>query len=291
MKKDNYKLPKNIFDKNMQYKLYRNIYEIIHPTISKKNISDYKIIINDNLCPLRIFYPNRISSIESIIIFIHGEPTITECNSSYAKICNNLAKECNKLVIALDYTENSDYKFPETLNNCYDTIKYLYKELENQGIKNEKIILMGDSIGGNLSVSISLLAKEKKEFQIKKQILIYPILYNNFKSLENNPSNILIKNKIDQFFNHYISKKSDTKNKLVFPFLNNDYSEMPDTLMIVGKTDFTNKENIEFYQKIKNKNKNTELLEPSFALHGFLNEDDKEIMTEFYSNLNSFLTF
>ena len=52
------------------YKLYRTIYEILHPTISKKNISNYKIIIQENLIPLRIFYPKKISKIDKIIIYL-----------------------------------------------------------------------------------------------------------------------------------------------------------------------------------------------------------------------------
>ena len=45
----------NAFEKEERYKLYRTVREILHPTISKKNISEYKIIVDDNLLPLRIF--------------------------------------------------------------------------------------------------------------------------------------------------------------------------------------------------------------------------------------------
>ena len=55
------------------YKLYRTVYEIIHPTISKRNISNYKIIIEENLVPLRIFYPKKISKLEKAIIYIPGK--------------------------------------------------------------------------------------------------------------------------------------------------------------------------------------------------------------------------
>lgn len=46
-------------DREDTYKLYRTVYEIIHPTISKKNISNYKIMIQEDLVPLRIFYPKK----------------------------------------------------------------------------------------------------------------------------------------------------------------------------------------------------------------------------------------
>ena len=35
------------FDNLIEYKLYRNVRDLIHPSISKRNISDYRIILND----------------------------------------------------------------------------------------------------------------------------------------------------------------------------------------------------------------------------------------------------
>ena len=48
------------FDLDNKYKLYRNLYEVIHPTISKRNISEYKIILKDDLVPIRVFYPKKL---------------------------------------------------------------------------------------------------------------------------------------------------------------------------------------------------------------------------------------
>ena len=46
-----------------KYKLYRTIKEILHPTISKRNISNYKIVIDEDLLLLRVFYPKKVSEI------------------------------------------------------------------------------------------------------------------------------------------------------------------------------------------------------------------------------------
>ena len=42
-----------------KYKLYRTLYDIIHPSISRKNITNYNIIINEKLLPLQIYYPKK----------------------------------------------------------------------------------------------------------------------------------------------------------------------------------------------------------------------------------------
>ena len=48
------------FDGNLHYRLYSNIGKIIHPTISKNNISSYKVVLSEDVLPVRIFYPERV---------------------------------------------------------------------------------------------------------------------------------------------------------------------------------------------------------------------------------------
>ena len=57
----------NSFDQTLKYKLYRTVYEIIHPTISKKNISSYRIVFNDDVLPVRVFYPKKVSNIRGLL--------------------------------------------------------------------------------------------------------------------------------------------------------------------------------------------------------------------------------
>jgi len=39
---------------------------------------------------------------------------------------------------------------------------------------------MGDSAGGNLAAAVALMARDKGDFQVYRQILIYPALYNTY---------------------------------------------------------------------------------------------------------------
>ena len=163
----------NAFDNEIKYKLFRTVREILHPTISKKNISNYKIIIDESILPVRIFYPKKIKEINKIIIYIHINPNVTDSTSKYSNINKKISLKTNHLVIAIDYIEKK-HKFEETYQNIYNTIKYIYDRLEENEIKSEDIILMGDSTGGNIITGINYLNKE--EIQIKKEILFYPTI-------------------------------------------------------------------------------------------------------------------
>ena len=130
----------NEFDKEIKYKLFRTVNEILHPTISKKNISDYKIIVEDDILPVRVFYPKQVTNIDKVIIYVHGDGDVTDCLGEYSNICKNFAVKTNCLIIAVEYDDiKSGYN--DIVNEVNKCIKYLYDKLLVNSILEENIIL------------------------------------------------------------------------------------------------------------------------------------------------------
>lgn len=278
----------NAFDKETKYKLFRSIREIINPAISKKNVSDYKIIFDEECLPLRVFYPKKIIDISKIIIFIHGNDTVTECTSKYAEICKKLALKTNHSVFAIDYKDlKGNYK--EMYQGIYDTIKYLYKELERNGIDINNITLAGDSTGCNIVTGINYL--NKKEIPIKQEILFYPVLSleystKSYESMNRNEDyNIGLVERLDKYY-HTIVNDEDINDKLLRPLQVEDNNN-PSTLILTGNVDSLKDEAREYYEKIGDKdNKYVEL---PFCSHGFLRRIDKDLEKDLFGVLNDFL--
>lgn len=62
------------------------------------------------------------------------------------------------------------------LEGIYDSIKYFLQYDKEYRFDSKKVIVYGSSAGGNLAVSVCILAKERNEIQIGLQILNYPYL-------------------------------------------------------------------------------------------------------------------
>ena len=93
-----------------KYRLYRSLYDILNPTISRKNISNYNIVINKDILPIEVYYPKKNIKISNIIIYI---PSSNDTNNLYS----DLAINTNNLVIVLNYDDNKD--------NCYNRVVIL----------------------------------------------------------------------------------------------------------------------------------------------------------------------
>jgi len=285
------KLIGNSFDKDTKYKLYRNVIEIVHPTISKNNISSYRVVFKDNLFPVRVFYPKKISQLDSIIIYIHGDGFITNCFNNYSKICTELAQETKNIVIAIDYEENNQL-YPKLLQKLNETVNYLYQELEEQNFTSDKIVLMGDSIGATLCLGISNLNKNK----IDRQILFYPAVSGEYFGRTQYESIIRSKDydnltipRLSMYLERMLKNKKDLNNGNIVPLKNKEFTSYPKTLIIIGNTDPLLDENKELYEKLQKADNKGEFLELEFAGHGFLGSMDFETKNIVIEKINDFL--
>ena len=282
------------FDQIEKYRLYRNLKDIVHPTISKKNISNYKIIIKEELIPLQIFYPNKVSNLTSIIIFVHGDSTITQCQRQYATICKELAISLNKTIIALDYKNIEPGKLIKFYQDCYQTINYLYQELIKLNIKEKDITLIGDSTGASALIATNFIAQKKQTPKIEKEILLYPVI--GIKSLKSNKHQIITENnKIDEltinrlknYFNnglkgkkgHFALRSLQMKEEKIFP----------NTLIITGSTDPLKEEIKKYFNQQKKQKQNIKYIEIPFANHGFLKSKDQELKKELLEEIRNFI--
>ena len=280
----------NEFDKEMKVKLYRNIQEILHPTISKKNISDYKIIIDEDILPVYVFYPKKVTDLEKVILYVHGNGNVTGCLSKYSDICRNFALKTNHLVIAIDYPFfKKNYK--QMVEEVYRSIQYLFLGLERNGILKEDICLMGDSTGCHIITGIQYIGHG--EVPIQKEILFYPTLSleyfgnSSYDSIEKNKHfNFGLLESLQEYYS-FLTYKKDRKDPFVNVFERNDFQAVENVLILTGNADCVLDEDRAYYELLPSVHK--KCVELPFASHGFLKNMDKELSDEVYLEVNQFL--
>ena len=275
----------NEFDNEIKYRLFRSVKEILHPAISKRNISNYIIVLDEEVLPIRVFYPKKVTEMHKVIIYVHGNATITDCTSEYSSICKNMSVKTNHLVIAIEYQEHAK-QYQKMVKEIEKTIEYLYQRLTLDGIEKEDITLVGDSTGATIITGL-----EDEKIPIAKEVLFYPITSLDFKkerfpSIEENRNfNLNLMKNIEEYYN-YLLQEDDYQNLMLNP-LNKSLSNKPKTLVMVGKVDCLKDEDKEYFDKLKGEGH--KYVELPFSTHGFLKNMDKELAEEVYGELNLFL--
>ena len=275
-------MKQNEFELDEKYKLYRSVKELLHPTISKRNISNYKIIISEDLLLLRVFYPKKVSNIQHVILYIPGEGEVTDCEGLYSDISANLSKELDQMVISIDY-ENAADTLEELYPKIYKTLAFIYQALRKQDIPVENISLMGDSTGANIVLNL-IKKMNEEDITVGNLLLFYPVLSGEYQGETKYPS-ILENTSVNYNLIEKLRKYYKDCPKDIFPLTKNEKVEYPNTLLLSGNVDPLVDEAKAFAEQ----NKNIDLHIIDFAYHGFLNTKDKEIIREYLRLLKEFM--
>ncbi len=285
-------------DLKHRYESERRLVELSHPYVLKKFCKTYDHFIASGYykVPVRFFLP-FIEGDYPLLIYIHGGGFVTGNVQSYSTLCTRIANKTKHIVVSIDYRLAPEHKFPTGLEDCYSVVKHLVSQELFFGNDQNKIILMGDSAGANLASAISLLARERGEFNVDKQILLYPALYNDYSEnspfpsvLENGQDYLLTKERMSNYLELYARDKEDLNNKYLAPLLAEDLSNQPDTLVISAEYDLLRDEAKEYANRLKEAGNKSLYYEIEDVVHGFfMLSSILEPIKKCYEIINEFL--
>ncbi|GMT32007.1 hypothetical protein PFISCL1PPCAC_23304 [Pristionchus fissidentatus] len=130
---------------------------------------------------VRVYHPRNNATTESdgAIIFIHGGGFVLGNTEMYESVTRTMAKMMDtRLFVSIDYRLAPETIFPGGLEDCEKVLEYVIDNGPSMyGVDPRKIVVMGDSAGGNLVAAITQRRRESKALpKILGQVLLYPLL-------------------------------------------------------------------------------------------------------------------
>ncbi|EGG21302.1 Esterase [Cavenderia fasciculata] len=91
-------------------------------------------------------------------------------------LCRLLSNQSSCVVISVDYRLAPEHQFPAAALDCYAATCWAVKKAASFDGDPSRIVVAGDSVGGNLAAAVALMARDKESPRLAGQVLIYPIL-------------------------------------------------------------------------------------------------------------------
>ena len=284
-------------DVKKHYRMERIFHRLIHPSLKLRYEIWDRGIISDGYClPVRIFSPRHLRS-DEVLLFFHGGGWVSGDIESYTKVCAGIAKQTGRRVMSVDYRLAPEHPFPCGLEDCYRATRELFLYISPREEAGDRIILMGDSAGGNLAAAVSLMAADRGEFRVRRQILLYPSTYNDhtehspFRSIvENGKDFLLTAKKIQDYQELYIRNPADLRSPYFAPLLSDRLEGQPKTLLITAEYDPLCGEGEAYGKKLRQYGNDVSVHRIEDALHGFFSFSSRSIQVRTcYHLINQFL--
>ena len=242
--------------------------------LEMESIENIEIKVRDGaMIPIRIYQPTKNQN-RPVFVYFHGGGFVTRSIDSHDKVCRRLAKLNDMVVVSVGYRLAPEFPFPIPHQDCYDATVWVAKNGQQHHYNAEKIIVGGDSAGGNLATVVSILARDLSGPKISRQVLVYPTTDArlSFPSIDKySEKYFLTKIQIQWFVNNYLPKKGDIENPLASPFLTEDLSNLPPSFVCTAELDPLKDEGEAYAQRLKEAGNQMVFIEYPQVIHGFIN--------------------
>lgn len=126
--------------------------------------------------PVLIIDPKPDQRNRPAVIYIHGGGYITGRAETNLRLAQEIAQSTEGLVVSVDYTLAPEAVFPKSLEQNYAALAWLHQNAPQLGVDPERIAVCGDSAGGGHAAMLAIAARDRRQFKLAFQCLIYPML-------------------------------------------------------------------------------------------------------------------
>jgi acetyl esterase len=193
-------------------------------------------------------------------------------------LATKLAGETHCAVFLVKYSLSPEVRFPVAVEECYSVTEYVStpEHAKSLNVDPTRVAVGGDSAGGNLTISTTLLAKQRNlANKIKFQVLYYPSTAAtcDTPSYHQFGEGHFLTSDITKFFgNNYFSGPEDLDNILAVPIkaTTEDLTDLPPALCITGEADVLRDEGEAYAHKLLDANVPVTSYRVQGVLHGFM---------------------
>ena len=171
---------------------------------------------------LRIYTPKTGKDAYPVIVYYHGGGWVIADLNTYNASAQGLANQVEAVVVSVAYRQAPEHKFPTAHNDSYAAYEWTVKNAASIKGDPKRIALVGESAGGNLAASVSMMARDKGMQLPVHEVLVYPIAGYDFNTpsyKESDSTKPLSSGLMKWFFEKYLNSPAEGKNPLISVWL------------------------------------------------------------------------
>ncbi|MFF9040303.1 alpha/beta hydrolase [Streptomyces sp. NPDC014892] len=123
----------------------------------------------------RLVRPAGAEGVLPVILYIHGAGWVFGNAHTHDRLVRELAVGARAAVVFPEYDLSPEARYPVAVEQNYAVARWIVTEGAGRGLDADRIAVAGDSVGGNMSAALTLMAKERGDVPLVQQVLFYPV--------------------------------------------------------------------------------------------------------------------
>lgn len=109
------------------------------------------------------------------VVYTHGGGWVLGNFGTHERLVRDLAHQSGAAMVFVNYPPSPEARYPVAIEQVYATVQWVVQHGAELGLDGTRLAVAGDSVGGNMTAAVTLLAKERGGPDIRFQALLYPV--------------------------------------------------------------------------------------------------------------------
>ncbi|MFF4485908.1 alpha/beta hydrolase [Streptomyces sp. NPDC001544] len=110
-----------------------------------------------------------------VILYIHGAGWVFGNAHTHDRLVRELAVGADAAVVFPEYDLSPEARYPVAVEQNYAVARWVVQEGGSKALDGSRLAVAGDSVGGNMTAALTLMAKERGDVPLVQQVLFYPV--------------------------------------------------------------------------------------------------------------------
>ncbi|MFK0232840.1 alpha/beta hydrolase [Streptomyces vinaceus] len=123
----------------------------------------------------RIVKPAGAAGALPVVVYIHGAGWVFGNAHTHDRLVRELAVGAGAAIVFPEYDLSPEVRYPVAIEQNFTVAQWVVAQGASQGLDTTRIAVAGDSVGGNMTAALTLMAKERGGVPLLQQVLFYPV--------------------------------------------------------------------------------------------------------------------
>lgn len=124
---------------------------------------------------VRIIKPKGASGTLPAIVYMHGGGWVLGNAGTHDRLVRELAVGAKAALAFVEYPNSPEAHYPVAIEQGYATAQWIAREGATKGLDPSRIAVAGESVGGDMTAALCLMAKERGDVEFLHAGMYYPV--------------------------------------------------------------------------------------------------------------------
>ncbi|WP_345353657.1 alpha/beta hydrolase fold domain-containing protein [Actinoallomurus liliacearum] len=146
--------------------------------VAAPDVDDKSITVPAEVCEVRVRIVKPTGTAGTAlpaVLYVHGGGWVLGGAGTHDRLVRELATGVRAAVVFVEYDRSPEARYAVAIEQAYAMAQWITRHGADEGLDPSRLAVAGDSVGGNMTAALTIMAKQRGDVRFVHQSMYYPV--------------------------------------------------------------------------------------------------------------------